>query len=376
MTAAKKRVGTRLLVLASIALGAPAACNVFVSLDRCESDDDCNGGTCDPAGKFCIRPVTPDSAADAPVDVADAGVDAPVGADAEPPKCDPTTKFGGPVLVAGLESLAIANARLLSDERSILYSALNGGVAESDYDIFFAARADGGAFGAGLPFANINVPTASEYFPNLSSNGLWMFFESSRSVTKIDGGYTNDQPRIWTAQRRAIPGDFDQIYVQDFFQTTGAGAEGSPFLNPSATRLYFMSDRRGDAGNAIDLYEMSIDDTGGVYDLTNLGPGVNTELVEINPVVSADDMTIYFARYGKLDAILDMFVSTRATPTAQFPTARPVAELNGKFDETPAWLSPDRCRLYFTSNRPVPSAPADAGPGDYHLWIASRTPPN
>jgi hypothetical protein len=87
---------------------------------------------------------------------------------------------------------------------------------------------------------------------------------------------------------------------------------------------------------------------------------------DVDPVVSADGLTVFFARATVLPdgptfvsktRIMEAHRATLETPFA----IREVCELNTTGDERPSWLSPDGCRLYFTSN--------------YGIRVASRCGP-
>jgi hypothetical protein len=69
---------------------------------------------------------------------------------------------------------------------------------------------------------------------------------------------------------------------------------------------------------------------------------------EQSPIVTADGLAIYFARYD-ITTLADVFVATRDDPQATFSTAVPVASIN---------------TAQFESYRT----------GGYDLYIAERTP--
>jgi hypothetical protein len=58
-----------------------------------------------------------------------------------------------------------------------------------------------------------------------------------------------------------------------------------------------------------------------------------------------------------LDGPADIYMAIRDDVGAAFSNGLPVVELSGATDagapsdERPTWLSPDRCTLFFTSNR-------------------------
>jgi Tol biopolymer transport system component len=344
-------------------LAAPLACNVFVSIGRCESDGDCpSGSTCDPQGKFCLKkPV--DGGPDVQPDV-DGGVDAPP--DVFVPPCNTGAPFGPPGLVRGLEGLTISSARLTESENSVVFSQqVDGG----DPDIYVAERADPSSpFVAPTQLPGVNLPVTSEYWPTFSSDKKLVFFESDRD---LDGGAVLDQARIWQGTRSTVLGEhFGNIRVQTVFENPDGGGEGAPYMHPGGQALYFMSLARGGAGD-LDLFVVPIfDEVGTAGTPQNLGSdpgGVNTAHAELAPVVSYDELTIFFAREDDLTHP-SIWVATRSAKSAKFGNATEVAELKGGTFTWPTWLSNDSCRLYFVSDRATPTGPA----GTLHFWVASR----
>jgi hypothetical protein len=214
---------------------------------------------------------------------------------------------------------------------------------------------------------------ASEYWPSLTSDGLLLFFESSRSITKegADGGYVADRSRIWTSTRPNLLAEFSEPRIQTIFQVEpGAGyaGEGSPYLHPNGKTLYFMSDVRGGHG-ALDIFVASLEEFGAASSITNID-AVNTDGREQMPVITIDEKTLYFAHEDKITTLRVIWKSTRASPTGTFGAPEPVNELNTVYDQFPDWISDDECRMYFSSNRPSPAD--DGGAPTFHLWVAER----
>ena len=81
--------------------------------------------------------------------------------------------------------------------------------------------------------------------------------------------------------------------------------------------------------------------------------------------VTSDQLVLYFgSNRGAGAGGYDIWVATRASTSVAFGTPRVVAELGTTSDETPDWVSSDRCRLYFSSNRSA----------RYELYVSQKTP--
>ncbi len=98
-------------------------------------------------------------------------------------------------------------------------------------------------------------------------------------------------------------------------------------------------------------------------DPTDLPAVINGATDEYGPALSADGLSLYFARRTASDAGLDMFVSVK-TP-AGWSEPRALDALNSDGDDLDPVLSADGRVLYFSSNRP-------GGSGDYDLWATRR----
>jgi hypothetical protein len=366
----------RLRIAALLGLGGLVvfpACNVFLSLDQCSSEADCpQGYSCDREARFCIAGEARDSSTGDVSVGDDASSDAAVGdalaeADAPPP-CDVAGAFGGASLVKGLEDRSISSGRLTADETTLVFSAATGCADESCIDLYVAKRGNlDASFAVTGLFPGVNVAAASEYWPTFTSDNLLMFFESSRSAIPLpDGGFTNERARIWTTQRSNTTAQFSPPYIQEIFNVSDA-IEGAPYLHPKGASLYFMSSGRSGKGG-FDLFVATLGgDFGAALSVENIS-GANTAAPETAPVVSDDNLALYFARESPVH---DIMVSKRASPGESFGLATPLSELNTPHHEWPLWLSIDQCRLYFASDRPT--GPDDAGVGTVRLWMAQRS---
>lgn len=382
----------RLIAILVLFGGAAAvACNVLRTVDRCKVDADCAAGfSCDPEGRYCFdrRATLPKGDPDAEVPSArdaNASFDAPTDADADasdrgpvdagPPPCDLSAPFGDLRLVRGLEASLANSARFSADEKTVIFSAFQKGCeVEGCADLYFAERAElASPFGAFHPLPGMSVANASEYWPTMTSTEDVLFFESGRVV---DGKPGSELARIWTALRTSTaPGSqFGPPQVQDLFRNI-SGSEGAPYLHPNGKSLYFISTGRS-VGGYLDIFVATLGLYGSAQSIKPVA-AINTPAGEHAPVVTLDDLTLYFAREEGL--LRHVMRSTRATPADDFGPAEPVEELaTGKpnVEEFPSWVSPDHCRLYFVSNRPRPEDAPDAGPGSYSLWIAERPKPH
>src|SRR5262249_36000015 len=83
---------------------------------------------------------------------------------------------------------------------------------------------------------------------------------------------------------------------------------------------------------------------------------------DLLPVLSDDELTIFFTSTRIYDVNGDIWVATRGSAADDFDPPADVFELNTPGLDFPGWLSPDGCRLYFTR----------AEGGGTQMYVASR----
>ena len=146
--------------------------------------------------------------------------------------------------------------------------------------------------------------------------------------------------------------------------TLPALASTGQTIQPYATRtrIYVASDR-GDGKHHIYAAERRANG--------ELAPPVLVEELvgsgwDWRPVVTPDDLTIYFSRSPSADmGGLDVYVARRASPNDEFGPPERVAELSEPgASDNPTWVSADECTIYFESTR-RPNTSGD-------VWMAER----
>jgi Tol biopolymer transport system component len=136
----------------------------------------------------------------------------------------------------------------------------------------------------------------------------------------------------------------------------------SPYVSADESELYFVSRRPADIDDNIFAARREA----GMFIDPVAVAGVNSGSYERSPALSADGLRLYFGsdRAAGTDDF-DIYVSARTLRTESFPAAVAVAELNTAALETPDWVAPDDCTMYFRSDRP-------GGSGGRDIWRARR----
>jgi hypothetical protein len=133
----------------------------------------------------------------------------------------------------------------------------------------------------------------------------------------------------------------------------------SPWLSHDGLRLYFSSDRPGGYG-AWDLWFSEREATNANWNApVNMGPAINSAKAELQPSLSADELTLYFGdgnpfspppRSGRS---YDIWMTSRAT--RESPWREPTAlgpPINSDYIDGYPHLTVDGLSFYFTSTRP------------------------
>ncbi len=149
---------------------------------------------------------------------------------------------------------------------------------------------------------------------------------------------------LFVAERSSPMGSFGPARPIDTLNTPAD--EIQPFLSADGTSLWFA--RTVDGRSQI----FRADVAGAAF-----GPAAAvSELASLQddwlPVLSHDGLVLYFAskRSGGLGDF-DIWVTQRENATAAFDLPRAVTDLNTVSLDAPGYLSVDRCRLYFHSGR-------------------------
>jgi hypothetical protein len=136
----------------------------------------------------------------------------------------------------------------------------------------------------------------------------------------------------------------------------------NPWLSADGLTLYFGSNRGGN----YDLYRTTRASAASQFAQPTAVGELNSTSDDYTPVLSADGLEIFFASYRAGHNNNDIWRATRSTATDGFGSPQLVTELNGDTtDEYVTWVSPNRCSVLFTSTR-------SGGSGSQDIWLAVR----
>jgi hypothetical protein len=253
--------------------------------------------------------------------------------------------------VAGLDDLQFyATPRLAPDELTIYFTTLSPIDGSLQADLVSAVRATRDApFDRPALLTAFNT-TASDNDPTVGADleGLW--FSSTRT----------GNAELYVARRATPTAPFGAPALVPGLSSPAQ--EMHPYYRNAGPELWFTSDR-DDAG--VDIYVAPLQ-------AGSFGPA--TVVKELSS--TAGEAHIYVSEDGR-HALLastrdggaggwDLWVATRGAPSERFAQPTPLAEVNTTSDEYGGWISPDGCRVYFSSNRDTEAAPR------HRIWSAER----
>jgi hypothetical protein len=267
--------------------------------------------------------------------------------------------FGTPAPVPNVNNVqADGNPSISTDGRELFFGSNRPG-GNGNSDIWVAMRETteddwGEPVNLG---SNVNSPYEERY-PNVSANGLSLYFTSSRH-----GGFGGTD--IWVTTRKTTSDPWEQP-VNLGSTVNKSGDEWESFISTNELALYFTCDWPGGSGS-FDIWvttrQMKEDPWAPAE---NLGPTVNSSSGDGAPCISGDGLTLFFcSSWPSSPYVLDFYdlYITRRSNTGvdwiELDNLGPT--VNSTSGDVSPSVSSDGRMLYFSSQR-------QGGPGDWDIW--------
>jgi hypothetical protein len=200
----------------------------------------------------------------------------------------------------------------------------------------------------------LSDPAAGDADPSMTDDALELYFSSSRA-----GSAGTD---IWLSERDSADAEWGDPHLVG--ELNSGDSELDPEVSFDGLTIYFNSTRAVEgAQGGFDLFystRLTRDDP---WSPPQLVPGVNSAESDMGAVMDAAQTTLVFHRTGVHS--LDLFLSTRDSPDADWELPSRLDGLDTDDQEADAWLSADGLTLYFNSNRA-------GGSGDSDIYRTSR----
>lgn len=268
--------------------------------------------------------------------------------------CNMGAPWGNITLLQSLDTTADEDMpTLTADEQTIYFRRGPPDIQGSK--IMVAQRADGGSLFGAAQVAPLPASNVAYVAPCVTATGSKLEYSSATAPTDFD--------IFWVALPAGGPSPQPEVPVKspelDFcgsFATSGAMYMWRQSFNAANATTYF----RADFDPATMVLTAPVELPGfqaGTSGMPILGP---------RPVISGDQLTIFYEAHKDDSSSNDVFTATRAKTSDPFSQHKVVTELSDpQAADGPGWLSPDGCRLYFSSTR-------TGGSGGRDLYLASR----
>jgi hypothetical protein len=159
--------------------------------------------------------------------------------------------------------------------------------------------------------------------------------------------------------RRAASSNSPSLPAATVAALNSSADDATPYVVPNGTAIYFDSNH----SNGTKLYRAARNGAG--FDVPTLVTGTNLETAnQGDPVISSDELTLYFSSERNGSGTSEIYEATRASAAQGFDA--PVAlnlDPTGTHFAVPGWISNDNCVLYFTTR---------SASGDYDIYYAKR----
>jgi Tol biopolymer transport system component len=288
------------------------------------------------------------------------GAAASDGATLDGPPCDPSKPFGAPRLVEGLADIgasAVSGLRLSRDSLTGYFSARDRPDGNGGDTLYIATRSSPAS-----PFANVTPIAGSgldgvgdRLDPSVSADSLVLVFAMDQSV--------GEPLHLYEATRATVAIPFGAVFPAPGVNDPKGHDDTSPFLVEDKSALYFASTRVTTMQS--DIYMATWN--GKTFDEPVSQANLNSPFSEVGPVVTPDQLTIYYAsELGGSGAAgeLNIWTATRESVGQPFPPGLLVRELTSPDFNVPTFVTRDLCNLYFASTRG----------GTLAQYVASRSP--
>ena len=259
--------------------------------------------------------------------------------------CDLTKPFGAPELLSAFSTTAYeTGGRFSADELTFYFSRASSGNMQP----MMAKRpAKDQAWGKSTVITAVDTSTYDDSYFMTTADGLTAFMISTRQGD-LD---------VFRTTRTSTTATWTAPALINAVMTTST--EDDVWVVPNGSAIYFDSNRSGNW----ELYRAAIDESGAVKAPAVVAGGPTTVGDETNPVVTPDELTMYFSRASGSQQ--EIRVSHRASVTEQWGQSALVTELNSTSNDRVTWVSDDGCRVVVSSSRA-------GGAGSNDLYLATR----
>ena len=193
------------------------------------------------------------------------------------------------------------------------------------------------------PVTVANDPSAEDWSPFLTFDGLTLYFARVRSATSYYG-------KICTAARNSLSEPFTSIQILDCPLNDSPGHQLCPWVSCDNLRLYYHNETSG-------IFHLMYSERASIEEPWPAGKSLEQLNLLGNrlqaPSLTQDELIIFFDASdisgGK--GSYDIWMATRPDQHSSFTSYRNLSEINTSSSEGSPFISANGLELYFSSNR-------------------------
>ena len=187
--------------------------------------------------------------------------------------------------------------------------------------------------------------------PSITSDGKTLVFHSERLFNGAKDGIQTHRDLFYT-QRPSLDAPFGKVQTVPGKEVITDYADTAALITDEGMTMYFSSNRPGGIGSK-DIYVATRDDPSGPFTkVKNMGPNVNSKWVDSNPAITEDGLTLFFHSKRPGFGRSDLYVTCRKSKDDPWGPARNLGvTANTDFAEANPSVSANGKILLFRSDR-------------------------
>ena len=231
---------------------------------------------------------------------------------------------------------------ITADERYLYFTRMDKSGYMLEENIYVSQDFKGTWDSARMVESPISLYSYNDGATSISPSGKYLFFTSCERP----GGYGNCD--IWFASKNET--GFEKPRNMGAKINT-PGKDIQPSISGDGRTLYFASNRKGGYGG-LDIWMSSLQDDYSWSEPKNLGPMINTQFDEERPFIHPDDNTLYFSSDGLPGFGASDFFVTKKLPSEEWGRPENLGfPINGPGDEIGIIITADGRTAYFASDK-------------------------
>ena len=187
--------------------------------------------------------------------------------------------------------------------------------------------------------------------PSITADGKTLVFHSERLFNGAKDGIQTHRDLFYT-QRPSLDAPFGKVELVPGKEVITEYADTAALITDDGKTMYFSSNRPGGIGSK-DIHMATREDPNGPFTtVENMGPNVNSKWVDSNPAITENGLTLFFHSKRPGFGRSDLYVTCRPSKDAPWCPARNLGvTANTDYAEANPSVSADGKILLFRSDR-------------------------